>query len=300
MINFLRFRTLTTVISLLIILGFVGMAVYKYQTRGQVFVYSIDFTGGTQVLLKFDKPVSGIQVKSILETHGWKGAVIREFSDQEILVRVKEFAGDAQGLGERMRAVIKENLAGYEVQILQSESVGPGVGAALRWKSVRAVVFALFAMLIYIALRFWSFAFAFGAVAALFHDALVMLALFLFLDREISANVIGAILAVLGYSINDTIVIFSQIRDDLKKMKDRSLTTIVNISLNQTLKRTLLTSISTSIPVAVMLLFGGEALRNFSLALLTGIIFGTYSSIYIASPVMMMLYHRKEQKNDMK
>ena len=300
MINFLRFRTLTTVISLLIVLSFVGMAVYKYQTRGQVFIYSIDFTGGTQVLLKFDKPVSGIQVKSILETHGWKGAVIREFSDQEILIRVKEFAGDAQGLGERMRAVIKENLAGYEVQILQSESVGPGVGAALRWKSVRAVVFALFAMLIYIALRFWSFAFAFGAVAALFHDALVMLALFLFLDREISANVIGAILAVLGYSINDTIVIFSQIRDDLKKMKDRSLTTIVNISLNQTLKRTLLTSISTGIPVTVMLLFGGEALRNFSLALLTGIIFGTYSSIYIASPVMMMLYHRKEQKNDMK
>ena len=300
MINFLRFRTLTSLISLLIILGFFGMAMYKYQTRGQVFIYSIDFTGGTQVLLKFDKPVSGIRVKGILEAHGWKGAVIRELSDQEILIRVKEFAGDVQGLGERMRLVIKENLAGYEVQILQSESVGPGVGTALRWKSIRAVVFALFAMLIYIALRFWSFAFAFGAVAALFHDALIMLALFLFLDREISTNVIGAILAVLGYSINDTIVIFSQIRDDLKKMKDSSLTTIVNISLNQTLKRTLLTSISTGITVTVMLLFGGEALRNFSLALLTGIIFGTYSSIYIASPVMMMLYHRKEQKNDMK
>ncbi len=300
MINFLRFRTLTTVISLLIFLGFVGMAVYKYQTRGQVFVYSIDFTGGTQVLLKFDKPVSGIQVKDILETHGWKGAVVREFSDQEILIRVKEFAGDFQGLGERIRAVIKENLAGYEVQILQSESVGPGVGTALRWKSIRVVVFALLAMLIYIALRFWSFAFAFGAVAALFHDALVMLALFLFLDREISINIIAAIVTVLGYSINDTIVIFSQIRDDLKKMKDSSLTTVVNISLNQTLKRTLLTSISTGITVMVMLLFGGEALRNFSLALLTGIIFGTYSSIYIASPVMMMLYHRKEQKNDMK
>jgi len=298
MINFLKFRTVTAFISLLIMLSFIGMAVYKYQTRGQVFVYSIDFTGGTQVLLKFDKPVSGREVKTILETHGWKGAVVRELSDQEILIRVKKFAGDAQGLGERIRAVIKENIAGYEVQILQSESVGPGVGAALRWKSVRAVVFSLVAMLLYIALRFWSFAFAFGAVAALFHDALVMLALFLFLDREISINVIGAVLAVLGYSINDTIVIFSQIRDDLGKMKDRSLSAIVNISLNHTLKRTLLTSISTGIPVTVMLLFGGEALQNFSLALLTGIIFGTYSSIYIASPVMMMLYHDKKQKND--
>ncbi|MGB8367104.1 MAG: protein translocase subunit SecF [Candidatus Babeliales bacterium] len=296
MINFLRFRTLTAFISLSIVLSFIGMAIYHYQMRGQVFSYSIDFTGGTQILLKFDKPVSGVEIKNILEKQGWKGAIIREFSDQEILIRVKEFAGDAQGLGERMLTVIQKNLAGYEIQILQSESVGPGVGAALRWKSVRAVVFALLAMLIYIALRFWSFSFAFGAVVALFHDALVMLALFLFLDREISINVIGAILAVLGYSINDTIVIFSQIRDDLKKMKDSSLATIVNVSLNQTLKRTLLTSISTGIPVTVMLLFGGEALRNFSLALLAGIIFGTYSSIYIASPVMMMFYQTKNKK----
>lgn len=296
MINFLRFRTLTAFFSLSIVLSFIGMAIYYYQIRGQVFSYSIDFTGGTQILLKFDKPVSGVEIKNILEKQGWQGAIIREFSDQEILIRVKEFASDAQGLGERMLTVIQKNLAGYEIQILQSESVGPGVGAALRWKSIRAVVFALLAMLIYIALRFWSFSFAFGAVVALFHDALVMLALFLFLDREISINVIGAILAVLGYSINDTIVIFSQIRDDLKKMKDSSLATIVNMSLNQTLKRTLLTSISTGIPVTVMLLFGGEALRNFSLALLAGIIFGTYSSIYIASPVMMMFYQTKNKK----
>lgn len=296
MINFLRFRALTAVISLFIILSLIGVAIYRYQSRGQVFLYGIDFTGGTQVLLKFDKPVSGVEVKNIVETKGWKGAIIREFSDQEILIRVREFASDAQGLGDRMRVIIEESLPGYEVEILQSESVGPGVGAALRWKSVRAVTFALLALLIYIALRFWSFAFAIGAVMALFHDALVMLALFLFLDREISINVIAAILAVLGYSINDTIVIFSQIRDDLNKMKDYPLAKIVNISLNQTLKRTLLTSISTGIPVTVMLLFGGEALRNFSLALLAGIIFGTYSSIYIASPIMMIFYQIKNKK----
>jgi len=296
MINFLRFRALTAVISLFIMLSLIGVAIYRYQSRGQVFLYGIDFTGGTQVLLKFDKPVSGVEVKNIVETKGWKGAIIREFSDQEILIRVREFASDAQGLGDRMRVIIEESLPGYEVKILQSESVGPGVGAALRWKSVRAVTFALLALLIYIALRFWSFAFAIGAVMALFHDALVMLALFLFLDREISINVIAAILAVLGYSINDTIVIFSQIRDDLNKMKDYPLAKIVNISLNQTLKRTLLTSISTGIPVTVMLLFGGEALRNFSLALLAGIIFGTYSSIYIASPIMMIFYQIKNKK----
>lgn len=294
MINFLRFRKLTAAISLSIMLGFVGMAAYKYRTRGHVFAYSIDFVGGTQILLKFDKPVSSARLVDTLRQHGWTGAVIRDLSDREVLIRVKEFSSDSQGLGERMRVAIKESLGNYDVKILQSESVGPGIGAAKRWKSIRVVLLALFTMLIYIALRFWSFAFAFGAVAALFHDALIMLALFLFLDREISINVIGAILAVLGYSINDTIVIFSQIRDDLKKMKNHSLKNVVNISLNHTLKRTLLTSISTGIPVTVMLLFGGEALRNFSLALLTGIIFGTYSSIYIASPVMMMLYRSKE------
>ena len=123
----------------------------------------------------------------------------------------------------------------------------------------------------------------------LFHDAILMLAVFLLFDREISVNVIGAILAVMGYSINDTIVIFSQIRDNAKKMSHDSLKTIVNVSLNQTLRRTLLTSISTGLAVVSMLVLGGEALRDFSLALLVGIIVGTYSSIYIASPVMMLL-----------
>lgn len=294
MINFLRFQKLTAIISLTIIGSFVGMAFYRYRTRGHVFSYSIDFTGGTQVLLKFDKPINGAQLMHLFEEHGWTGVVTRDLSDREVLIRVKKFDQDAQGLAERMRIAIKEDLGDYDVQILQSESVGPGIGSALKWKSIRGVVIALLAMLAYIALRFWSFSFAFGAVAALFHDAFVMLALFLFLDREISINVIGAILAVLGYSINDTIVIFSQIRDNLFKMKNYSLSSIVNNSLNYTLKRTLLTSISTGIPVGVMLIFGGEALRNFSLALLIGIIFGTYSSIYIASPVMMLLYRVKK------
>ena len=133
-----------------------------------------------------------------------------------------------------------------------------------------------------------------GAVAALFHDAVVMLAMFLFFDREISTNVICAILAVLGYSINDTIVIFSRIRENLKSMRGTPLRDIINASLNHTLKRTLLTSISTGLPVGVMLIFGGEALFDISFALLIGIVFGTYSSIYIASPIMMLLYKTKE------
>jgi preprotein translocase subunit SecF len=188
-----------------------------------------------------------------------------------------------------MRNTLAEQLPGYQVTIEQSDAVGSGVGESLRMKSFYAVLIALIAMLIYIAFTFWSWAYAIGAIVALFHDASVILLLFALFDFEISVNVIGAILAVLGYSINDTIVIFSQIRENRGTMGGSSLYDIVNVSLNQTLRRTILTSVSTAIPVSIMYFFGGEALKDFSFALLVGIIFGTYSSIYIASPIMMLL-----------
>jgi len=296
MINFVKYRAITAFISLFLIGSFIGFAVYKKRTTGEVFRYSVDFTGGAQVLLRFDQPVSALAVKDILDKNGWAGAAILEFGDNELLIRVKleEVAQELGSVAERMQQAIEKEMKGMQVTILQSESVGPGVGEALRGKSIRAVVFALLAMLLYIALRFWSFGFALGAVVALFHDALLMLAAFLFLNREISINVIGAVLAVMGYSINDTIVIFSQIRDNLAKLSHESLNKIVNVSINQTLRRTILTSVSTGLTVLSMLILGGEALRDFSIALLVGIIIGTYSSIYIASPVMMLLYRDKK------
>ncbi len=289
MIDFLKYRWISLLFSLCIIAVSVGTYVY----RGYAFTYSVDFAGGTQILLKFEKPMSSVDLKDILDQGGWQGATMREFSPQEILVRVKEYESDAKGLAERIKETINAALTDNTVTILQSDAVGPGVGAELRWKSIRAIVIALLLMLAYVAYRFWSVAFALGAVVALFHDALVMLATFLLLDREISASIIAALLAVLGYSINDTIVIFAQIRDNLKKMPLAPLHEIVNTSINFTLRRTLLTSISTGLAVGSMFVLGGEILRDFSLALLIGIIFGTYSSIYIASPVMMLLYRKK-------
>lgn len=292
MISFVRYRVITALFSLAIMAAFVGVIVYRIHTRGYAFTYSVDFTGGTQVLLGFSKPVSDMVVRDLLTQSGFESVVARDFGRGELLVRVKDFSSDSSGVAKRMVTVIQNAMPDCEVTVLQNEAVGPGVGEQLRWKSVYAVLMALLILLIYIAVRFLSFGYALGAVIALFHDAIVMLAVFLFLDREISINVIGAILAVLGYSINDTIIIFSQIRNNCKEMTGSSIGHIVDVSINQTLRRTVLTSFTTGLAVGSMYLLGGEALRDFSLALLVGIVFGTYSSIYIASPVMMLFNRR--------
>jgi preprotein translocase subunit SecF len=289
-IDFLKYRVACLIFSLSLIGAFFATYIYRVTTRGYAFTYSVDFTGGTQVLFKFEKPVRSSEIVAILERHGWASPITREFSKQELLVRVKEHAADVKGVAENMRQALQEELGDNQISILENETVGSGVGAVLRWKSFRAVAISLLLMLFYIAARFWSFAYAIGAVLALLHDALVMLAVFLFFDREISINVIGAILAVLGYSINDTIVIFSRIRENVAKMRSVPMYDIINISINQTLSRTLLTSFSTTLTVLAMFFLGGEALRDFSLALLVGIFFGTYSSIYMASPIMLLFY----------
>lgn len=297
MIDFLKYRWLSAIFSVAMVAAGVGFYFYNINHYGSAFNYSVEFTGGTQFILKFNNPVSADTLKEIIAKAGWPGASIRQFSDNkdEMIIRVKEFSNDAKGLSEKIGGVIQEALGKENsVSILQSEGVGAGVGAELRWQSIRAVLMALLLLLLYIAIRFWSLGFALGAVVALFHDALAMLLVLMIFYREISPYVIVAILAVLGYSINDTIVIFSQIRTNLRKMRGASLYAIVNETLNYTLRRTILTSLSTALTVGSLLIFGGEALRDTSLTLLVGVIFGTYSSIYIASPIMMLLY--KEEK----
>lgn len=293
MINFLKYRPICAFFSFLIFAAFIGGYFYKKAQRGEAFVYSVDFTGGTQVLLGFSEPVTSAKIASVLEHGGFPGASLREFSSQELLIRVRDFADDAKGTAERMKQTLEQALGNISIDIKQVDSVGAGVGATLRWKSLQAVLVALLLMLIYIWWRFWSLSYAVGNVVSLFHDAVVILAFFLLFDYEISLNVIGAILAVLGYSINDTIVIFSRIRENVHRLRGRSMEEIVNISINETLRRTLLTSFATILVVIALLIFGGEALRTLSLALLVGMVFGTYSSIYIASPVMLLLYKDK-------
>lgn len=296
MIDFLKVRYICAIYSVVLISSFVGLFIYRRATTQppRAFEYSLEFTGGTEALYKFEKPatepISTVKIRELLVAAGFPDVIVRDFPEQEVQVRIKEHKDDAKGLAERMREEIAKAYPDNEVRLLESSAVGESMGSVLRTKSIYAILLAILAMLIYIAVTFWSFSFGVGAVVALVHDALVMLGVCLLLNIEISMTVIGAIMAILGYSVNDTIVIFAQIRKNLRVMRGTSLYNLVNISLNQTLRRTTLTSFATALAVLAMLIFGGEALYSFALILLVGIVFGTYSSIYIASPVMMLLY----------
>lgn len=294
MIDFLKYRGLALGFFAALILGTIGIYFYKLKTRGTTFVYSVEFTGGTQALMNFKDPISPERISKILERTGWTGAAVREFSPTEILVRVKEYSNDPQGLAEKMRQVLNENLPANPAEIKSVDSVGPGVGADLRNSSILAILIALLLMLLYITIRFRSFAFALGALVALFHDALAILAIYLLFDLEISINVIAAILLILGYSINDTIVIFSRIRENMARLRGHSLYDIVNISINETLKRSIYTSFSTALVVIALIVFGGPAIQALSIPFLIGIIFGTYSSIFVASPIMLLFYKQRQ------
>jgi len=306
-IDFLGYRSICFALSLILFVSFFGGAFYKYKTRGTVFLYSVDFTGGTQILFDFSKPISSEKVKDILKHNAIPDPNAREFSDHEVLIRLKPAEGNAdtktdgvdtvlsmKDLAENIRAILEKNLEGTKVTVMQIDSVGAGIGAELRQNSFWAIIIALIGMLLYIWCRFWSISYGVGSVAALTHDVVVILSFILWFDYEISMNVISAILFILGYSINDTIVIFARIREVVAKKTNVSMDSLVNTSINETLRRTILTSFATLLVVLALLLFGGEVLRLLSISLVIGIVFGTYSSIYVASPVMLLLYKEKK------
>ena len=287
MFHFSQYRVQSVLLSLIVL--FAGAAAYVHNGG---FRYSVDFTGGTDIRMRFEKPENTAAIKKAIHDE-WKGTVYNIIDANEIIIRIQDTPETTENLDAKIQATVDAVSIDNPGRILQKNSLSSSVGDSLRNSSIKAIIIALLLMLVYIAMRF-KFAFAVGAVIALFHDALAVLACFLIINRPIDIDVVAAILAVLGYSINDTIVIFTQIRKNLIVMKGQALDVIVDTSINQTLRRTILTSASTSLVVGSMLVFGGDAIRSLSLAILLGIIFGTYSSIFIASSVMMAFY--KENK----
>jgi len=258
-------------------------------------IYGIDFTGGTSLHLKFEQPVNVGAIRSILSSIGLGNSEIKGFATgNEILIRVQQ-QESLEDVSDKVTSAITNQMSNNKFELLSKETVGPRIGSELRRDAINAIIISLILILIYISYRF-EFKFALGAVVALFHDVLITLAAFSLLNLEISLSVIAAFLTIVGYSLNDTIVVFDRIRENLKIMRRDEYINIFNFSINQTLSRTILTSFTTLIVVVVLFFFGGEVIHNFSFALLIGIVVGTYSSIFIASPIVIDWYLRTEAK----
>ena len=247
---------------------------------------SIDFTGGTVAQVKFEKPVELGQLRETLSDYGFEGAEIVEFgSPDEVLIKT-QFSGSSSEISEKLTLAL-----GNSFTLRRVESVGPKIGKELQTDALKAIGLALILILIYITFRFDRY-YALGSVMALIHDVLITLGVFSLLDYEINLSIIAAFLTIVGYSLNDTIVVFDRIRENIPKFMKKTLNDVVNISLNETLNRTVITSLTTMMVVVILFLWGGKVINLFAFALIIGVFVGTYSSLFVASPVMVYFEKR--------
>jgi len=287
-IDFVGKRKIAFLLSGLMILISLGALVGKGLNFG------IDFTGGTLVEVKFDQAPAIADVRAAISPKGYGGATIQEFgSPEEILIRVQNKEGEnSSTISTAILDGLAEKFGADSTEMRRVEFVGPQVGEELTRAGIMAVLIAMVAILIYVTFRF-EFRFALGADAALLHDITIVLGLFALTGKEFTLPVIAALLTVIGYSLNDTIVVFDRIREHFAANRKRKMPEpeidVVNDSINKTLARTLMTSLTTLLVVLALFFLGGEVIHNFAFALIAGILVGTYSSIYVASPVMMVL-----------
>jgi preprotein translocase subunit SecF len=279
--NFLGHRRGAFILSaVLIVIGVVSLLVQGGPKLG------IDFQGGTLVQVRFESPISADEIRDTLAGMGYADAEIQHFGgDREAIIRVREEATGEDVAGAIINALNDEN-PGNRAEMRREELVGPKVGRELRTKATMAIIYALIGILIYISLRF-EIKFAVGAVAALVHDVMITLGMFSLTGREITLPVIAAFLTIVGYSLNDTIVIYDRIRENKRKLYGKSFVDIVNTSLNESLSRTVVTSLTTLLVVICLFFLGGEVIKDFAFALMVGVIAGTYSSLYVASPLVV-------------
>jgi len=289
-INFLGKRKIALGLSALLII--ISLVALIPGVRGLNF--GIDFTGGTLVEVKFKQAPSISDVRASIKPAGYEQAIIQEFgSPEEIIIRVQnKKSEDSSSISNALLKELKSHFGAENIDMRRVEFVGPQVGDELTQAGISAVLIAMLAIFIYVTLRF-EFRFALGADAALLHDITLVLGVFAITGSEFSLPVVAAILAVIGYSLNDTIVVFDRIRENLeansKRKHPEDEVKVCNDSINQTLARTLMTSFTTLLVVLALFFLGGEVIHGFAFALLVGILVGTYSSIFIASPVMLQL-----------
>ena len=289
--DFLKWRWPAVGLSLLIIGAGVVAAMQGRLALG------IDFSGGTILIVQFDNPVTedtvrgaigGVADESVVQQYGTP-------DDNQVLIRLPQSGPEAgtsleEGANAVRAALGQSSIGGFEV--INQELVGPVIGEELQRRGVSAFAFAMAGILLYIGLRF-RFSFAVGAIIAVVHDVLVTLAMLSFVGYELSLNVVAAMLTITGYSVNDSIVVFDRVRENLRRMRRDDFATLVNASINQTLSRTIITSGTTLFAVLALFVFGGEVLRGFAFTMIVGVISGTYSTIFIAAAVAIVISERR-------
>ena len=279
-IDFMSWRKAALGISLLLIVVSVTSIVLKQLNWG------LDFTGGSLVELHYPQEVQVGEVRESLTKAGFKGAQVVLFgSTQDVLIKLPGSVSDT--LGAEIIQVLRQETSD-EILLRRVEYVGPQVGSELRDDGGLAMLLALGLMMLYIAFRFQS-RFAGAAVLALIHDVIIVLGIFSLFELDFDLTVLAALLAVIGYSLNDTIVVSDRIRENLRSQRRSEIEEVINLSLNQMLSRTIITSLTTLLVLISLYLFGGELIKNFAFALILGVIVGTYSSIYIASNALVMM-----------
>ncbi len=273
--NFVRNRRMAYIISAIVIL--IGLISILFQG----FNLGIDFAGGTLIQIRFDKSVSTTEVRDILSEFNLSQSTIQNLSENEFVIRTEKIDP------ERIKGILsalRENLT--DLEILRVETVGPVIGENLKKLALYALLFAFIGIILYITLRF-EFKFSIISILALFHDCLIVLGIFSLLQKEITISVIAAVLTIIGYSLNNTIVILDRLRENIKFKAREPFENLINMSINQSLSRTINTSLTTIIPILALYFFGGNILSDFALALFIGMVAGTYSSIFIASPLLL-------------
>lgn len=291
-IKFMSIRRFSMALSIILILG----AFASFMTKG--LNWGLDFTGGSLIEVSFDQSADLQKIRSVMDEEGFRDATVQNFgSSKDVLIRLAPIenadktTADSKMVGNR----IMQSLTAMDdtATMRRIEFVGPSVGGELREQGGLAMLTALICILIYVAMRFeWRF--ALGSVSALAHDVIITVGLFSVLGIEFDLTVLAAVLAVIGYSLNDTIVVSDRIRENFIKLRQGDAEEIINISLSQTLSRTMITSITTALVLFALLLMGGELIKGFAIALLFGVVIGTYSSVYVASSIALGLGISKE------
>ena len=282
-INFMRVQKLMALLSIFFIVAGIVSLVMKGGP-----LLSIDFTGGTIIQIKFNEAKNITDLRNELTEYGFPNSEIIEFgSPEEVLIKT-QFSGSNNEISENITKALNETFTFRRV-----ESVGPKIGKELQKDALFAISLALIMILIYITIRFDTY-YAIGSVIALIHDVLITLGVFSLLNYEINLSIIAAFLTIVGYSLNDTIVVFDRIRENMSKYLKMTLREIVNLSLNETLNRTMITSFTTMMVVVILFMWGGKVINLFSFALIVGVFIGTYSSIFVASPVMLYFERRSK------